>query len=457
MSQATAAELDYRLQPDNTDLDHIPGEYGVIPYLGKTIQLVNDLYGLLDDCYKRYGEVSKIKVGGQVGLLVMGADNYQQIYLDRDKVFSTMMGYENSLGHFYRGGLLLRDWDDHKVQRRMFQSAFKNDAMRGYIDIMNPLMKTNMDSWLGKPNFLFFPAIKRTLLDVGATVFIGVEELGPEMDEMNEAFLNVSEKGLMGLFKIDFPGFKFHLGIKGRDYLNDYFKRIIPQRRAANGKDMLSYVCREKTEDGNFWSDEDIVPQASFLLFAAHDTTTSALCHMIYHTAKQPEWQERLREESRALGKPYLEYEDIDKMEGLELVFKECLRLHPSVSMMTRRTTKECEIGGHRVPANTMLFIPVGYNHRMPQFWKNPEQFDPERFAPPREEHKSHSFAYVPFGGGAHKCIGMHFANMTAKCFMHQFLLNYRWSVPANYNPKMEHFPLPKPGDNLPLKIEAIA
>lgn len=448
--------LDYRQQPDNTDLGHIPGEYGAIPYLGKTITLIHHLYELIDDHYKRFGPVSRLKIGGQVGLLVTGPDLFQQIYLDKDKNFSPMMGYDKSLAHFYRGGLLLRDWDDHKVQRRMFQSAFKNESMRAYVDIMNPLMKANIDGWNGKPDFHFFPSIKRTLLDVGATVFIGVEELGPEMDEINQAFLNISEKGLMGLFKIDFPGFKFHLGMKGKRYLENYFQQVIPKRRAGNGLDMLSHVCKEKTEDGKFWPDADIIPQASFLLFAAHDTTTSALCHMIYHTALQPEWQDRLREESRALGKPYLDYEDLDKMEGLELVFKEALRMHPSVSLMTRRTVRECELGGHRVPANTMLFIPPVYNHMMPQYWTEPTKFDPMRFAPPREEHKNHSFCYMPFGGGAHKCIGMHFANMTAKTFMHQFLLNYRYSVPAGYNPVMEAFPLPKPGDNLPLKIERI-
>ena len=66
-------------------------------------------------------------------------------------------------------------------------------------------------------------------------------------------------------------------------------------------------------------------------------------------------------------------------------------------------------------------------------------------------------FAWMPFGGGAHKCIGMHFANMIVKCFMHQFLLKYEWTLPDNYSPKMESFPLPKTADGLPVILKKIA
>jgi cytochrome P450 len=343
----------------------------------------------------------------------------------------------------------------------MFQTAFKNEPMKGYVSIMNPLMKANMDSWEGQKNFLFFPAIKKTLLDVGATVFIGVKELGEEMNKLNEAFLNISEKGLMGLFKVDLPGFKYHKGKEGARYLEQYFARIIPERRAGDGQDMLTHMAKEKMENGEFFPDVDLIPQASFLLFAAHDTTTSTLNHVLLYTAKYPEWQQKLREEALALGKETLDYEDLENMETMELVFKEALRMHPSVSMMTRRTIRDCEMKDHKtgavhkVPANTQIYICPVYNHFMPEFWTEPFKFDPLRFSAGREEQKNHSFSYMPFGGGAHKCIGMHFANMIVKCFMHQFLLKYEYSLPEGYSPKMEAFPLPKTADGLPVILKA--
>lgn len=456
MGVASKPDLSYQSEPNQQNLNHIPGDYGWMPYVGNTLELLDDLYGYIDKNYKKYGEVFKAKVGGQNGVVVVGPDNYQKIYLDKDKNFSAQMGYEASLAHFYRKALLLRDFDDHRFQRRMFQTAFKTDQMKGYVDIMNPILKSNMDSWDGQKDFLFFPAIKQALLEVGATVFIGAEKEGGEMEKLNEAFLNISEEGLMGLFKIDMPPFKFHKGKNGSRYLTKYFEQAIPQRRAGDGRDMLTHMAKEKMDNGEFFSNEDLIPQASFLLFAAHDTTTSTLNHVLLYTSQNPEWQERLRAEARALNKPNLSYEDLDNMTEMELVFKESLRLAPSVSMMTRRTIRECELGGQRLPANTIVYVPPVYNHYMEEYWTDPYKFDPDRFGPGREEHKNHSFCYMPFGGGAHKCIGMHFANMLVKCFMHQFLLNYEYTVPDNYNPKMEAFPLPKTADGLPIIMKRI-
>lgn len=452
--QNSQALSDYRNQPENTQgLEHIPGDYG-LPYLGHALKLVDDTYGFVKDRHDRFGPVSRLRMAGQVGLLVVGPEALQPIYLDRDRNFSAEMGYKRQLGAYYHGGLLLRDFDEHRVHRRIFQTAFKNEAMKGYIGTMNPILQKHMDRWGGADQFRFFPHIKATLLEAGSKIFIGLDD-PREMDLLAEAFLKVNE-GLMGLVRREIPGLRWYTGMKGKRALREFFFGLVPRRRENPGADMFTFMCQEKTDDGRMFSEEDIVQHAGFLLFAAHDTTTSALTHMIYHTARHPEWQERLREESLALGKPFLEYEDIDRMAGLELVFKEALRLHPSVQVMTRRTIRDCEIGGYKVPANTVLFIPATFSHTMPQYWSDPFRFDPERFLPPREEHKKHSFCYMPFGGGAHKCIGMHFANMQAKCFMHQFLLKYRYAVPAGYNPKMLTVPLPKPADDLPLTLQRL-
>jgi cytochrome P450 len=122
----------------------------------------------------------------------------------------------------------------------------------------------------------------------------------------------------------------------------------------------------------------------------------------------------------------------------------------------TRRTIADTEIDGHQVPANTMLFLPPSFNQRDAEYWTDPDSFDPDRFSPERAEHKRHSFCYHPFGGGAHKCIGMHFANMMAKCFMHQFLLNFQVATPPNYQPRMQWAPLTKPADGVPISLTRV-
>ena len=79
--------------------------------------------------------------------------------------------------------------------------------------------------------------------------------------------------------------------------------------------------------------------------------------------------------------------------------------------------------------------------------------FDPERFGPERREHKQHPYQYLPFGGGAHMCIGLHFAELEIKAILYQLLLKFRWSVPEHYVMPINFTSLPTPRDQLPVKL----
>ena len=111
------------------------------------------------------------------------------------------------------------------------------------------------------------------------------------------------------------------------------------------------------------------------------------------------------------------------------------------------------ELAGLRVPAHTMVYTVPRFTHYMEEYWTDPYAFDPDRFAPERAEHKQHPFLYHPFGGGAHKCIGMHFSQMEYKCFLFQFLLKYDFEARHRREPFMQTLPLPKPADDMPVAL----
>lgn len=449
----TVANTDYRDQKDNQSLKHIPGKYGW-PVVGQVFSLVKDLHGTVDGQYRRYGPVSHFQLGAK-GLLLIGPDLYKQVMLDSDKNFSAEMGYMGSLGRFYKGALLLRDHDEHRFQRRIMQSAFKNEAMKGYIGTMGPMIGNAIEDWDRKEDFHFFPEIKQLLLDVSAKIFFGLDSDDERAARLNKAFLDIAN-GLMGIFPVEIPFTKYRKGKVGERYLRAFFGGLIAERRAGDGNDTFSYFTRELTEDGSYFSDDDIIAHISFLLFAAHDTTTSALTHLLYYLGQDPVAQQRLRDEALAIDKPYLDYEDLEKMPLTEVALKEALRLHPSVMMMQRRTIRDCELGGYPVPANTIVWMAPQHVHRMEDYWDEPFKFDLDRWLEPRNEHKRHTFSFVGFGGGAHKCIGMHFALMQAKNFLHQFLRRYEFTMADGFSAEMQTVPLPKPKDNLPIVLRRI-
>ena len=140
------------------------------------------------------------------------------------------------------------------------------------------------------------------------------------------------------------------------------------------------------------------------------------------------------------------------------LPLDETLRLYPPVNGVARRCLREFEFMGHTIPANSMVVVPNLLNMRLEEFFTDPDTFDPERFAPGREEHKKHSFAWVPFGGGAHKCIGLHFAEMLVKITLFELLRTSNIeSTRALASPVggFNYIPFPKPRDDLPVKIAA--
>ncbi len=455
---AIEMSLDYQGLPDCKDLKHIPGDDG-LPLLGKALTLAKDTLGMVYSHVHKYGHLSHFRVGPHRGLMITHPNDLQEIFLDKQRNFSTKMGYSPIIGPFYKGAMLMYDWEEHKIQRRVLQNSFKYEAMKGYVEIMNPVLHEGITNWQSIADFHFFPHIKKMLIDVASRVFLGIEDLnGEENDRLARSFIDITEKGMMAIIQREIPGLPglaFARGKTGQRYVENFIRSLIPIRRVGNGKDTMSLVVKEKDDDGQYWSEPVLISHLSFILFAAHDTTTSALNHLMMHLGKPENHhiQEELRQISQSMNKAVLDYDDLDNMVALDNCFLEALRLNPSIIMVPRRTIRECVLGGYRVPANTRLFLCPQWAHRDPSIWTNPDTFDPERFSPARAEHKKHAFGFMGFGGGAHKCIGMNFAKMQAKLFMHQLLLRYRFTTPENYNPTLKTVPLPKPGDNLPLKL----
>jgi cytochrome P450 len=272
---------------------------------------------------------------------------------------------------------------------------------------------------------------------------------------LNRAFIDCVVGGQAAI-RADVPGGKWHRGLTSRRLLEGYFRAQIPAKRGGDGDDLFSVLCRAETEDGERFSDDDIVNHMIFTMMAAHDTSTITVAMMGYYLAKHPAWQERLREESKALGKGSIGYEDLEALRSMDLVFKETLRINAPVGSIARRAIKDTEIDGYYIPKDARLMLAIYATQRMEPWWADPDTFDPERFSEARKEDAWHKYAWTPFGGGVHKCIGMHFGGMEVKAIMHQLLLRNSWRVPPGYEPVIDYGTGPFPGDGLPIELRAL-
>ena len=444
--------------PPGSSLKPVMGNNGM-PVLGHLIEVFRGGPDYVLGTYRKFGPVHYSKTPALNAVAALGPDATQEVFSNRNKDFSTV-AWQTVIGPFFNRGLLLMDFDEHMYHRRIMQEAFTRTRLSGYIKHMDAVASAVVaKDWpVNDGRFLFMPAVKELTLDIASVVFMG-HEPGSDHElvtKIKTAYETTTRAG-GAIIRTPVPPFKWWRGLQARKVLEDYFIERVRQRRDAEGTDMLTVLCHTADDDGNSFSDTDIVNHMIFLMMAAHDTSTSTLTTMAYHLAANPNWQQRCREEGDRIGDGPLDIDALDKLETLDLVINECLRLVTPLPFSVRRAVRDTEILGHYIPAGTNVTMWPGMNHRLPELWDDPERFDPARFAEPRSEHKRHRYAFAPFGGGAHKCIGMVFGQLEIKTVMHRLLRNYRLELPhPGYRPHYDNAGMPVPIDGMPIVLRPL-
>jgi cytochrome P450 len=439
------------LSQDAAPARAIPGDAGP-PFIGNSLRQLRDPLGLAREYHARYGPVFWTRVFGIRGVLLVGPEANQLVLRNADSAFSSGLGWEFYIAKFFPRGLMLLDFDEHRHHRGIMQAAFRKAALAEYLARMTPAIERGVAAWGAAPDCRVLPRAKQLTLDLATAVFMG-QQLGPEADRVNRAFVDCVRAGT-AVLRFALPGGRWHKGLAGRRLLEAFFRTHLPAHRAGHGQDLFSQLCRAEDEQGRRFSDDDVVNHMIFLMMAAHDTTTITLCSVLYRLAQHPQWQERLRAEAAGLAAPPTP-EDMARLPLADLVIKEAMRLMPPVPGLPRRTVKDVDFMGYRIPRETFVMIDLQLTHRLEPWWTRPEEFDPERFGEGRHEHRRHPFQFVPFGGGAHTCIGMHFAEIQVKAILWQLLRRYRWSTAPGYEMPVDHTSLPVPRDGLPIRLEA--
>ncbi len=436
----------------NRDLQHLPGDWGW-PVLGHVPAVLRDAHGFMNRQYARYGKLFVFNSPLNRGVMMLGPEANELLFKNEGNRFSNFLAWDITFRNIFDNNVLEMDFSGHKSHRKMLQLAFKRPAIEGHIALMNPLLQAGVAGLPLASEFRMMPFIKRLLLNVGAEVFLG-EKVSEATEHLNQAFVDMVS-ATADPFKRRIPFTPYYKGIAGRRALTDFIRENIDKKRALAGRDLFSQLCHLRDDDGSQFSDEEIGDHVIFVLFAAHDTTTSALSSVLFSLADNPGWQDAVYEEIRRIGKEEIDHDDLDTMSDTSLVLQEALRMYPPLSLMPRYALHEFEFEGHRIPANTTCAISPLFTHYMEEHWSHPQQFDPLRFAPERAEEKQHFFQYIPFGGGAHKCLGLHFAQVQGKLFLYHFLRRYRVTKQPGQVFKYNNVPLTFPTNGLPLTLTA--
>lgn len=443
-------------EPGLNGLRHLPGADGLnrLPFYD-TIRFMRDPLGYTQRAYERFGPVFRVNHWGGWHAVLLGPDALEMVLFDRERIFSSQEGWGPLLWRLFPRGLMLMDFDEHRMNRRAIGAAFKPEPMRAYHDALSEGIAARIDRWAQQGTLRIYPAIKQLTLDLAATAFLGVP-LGPEADRIGRLLMDMVQAAVAPI-RTPIPGTRMARGVAARAELSAFFTGEITRRRGSNRRDMLSFLCNLDPQDGGPMPDDLIIDHMNFMLMAAHDTLTSSLSATIHRLAIDHDWQDLLAAEVRGVAAASggtLPPEALGELKLTEMLFKEVLRLMPPVPSLPRRALRDFEFGGYRVPAGAHVGVNPMFTHRMADHWPDPDRFDPRRFTPEAVRTR-HKYAWVPFGGGAHMCIGLHYALMQARIFLFHLLKRYRVRLGrAGAGERWQLVPLPKPLDGLPIRLE---
>ncbi len=436
-----------------SSLAHIPGDRGM-PTVGHSLKFLRNAQALVEAYRKRHGDVFRLRLLGVDTVIFLTPQATKEIYIDPNRVLSSEKGWHSSIGVLFRRGLMLRDFSDHRKHRRVMQQAFSRAAMTSYFATVDQVIDREISALPQQPIDLYL-FMKKLTLAIASEVFIG-ESLGKNIDSMNRAFIAAVRASITPL-RGNFPGSSYRRGLRGRRQLEQFFSDLVlARRRGSTGTDLLTQLAQATTSDGNELPVAEVVDHMIFLMLAAHDTTTSALSILLWQLAQNPTQQDLVRQELQAFPDDLVNLENHQQLQRTGWALRESLRLFPPVPFSPRVALSDLVIDGTSIPQGTMLTATSMALHRHPGWWGNPAAFDPERFRPERAEDKKHSHLFVPFGGGAHLCIGNHFAEITVKAVALKLLRNRSIRLPGSQVVKITPVPIPRPRRPLRAILEPV-
>ena len=227
----------------------------------------------------------------------------------------------------------------------------------------------------------------------------------------------------------------FRVRDRARVSLTGLVSEIIRERQALSEppRDLLSILLSLEDEGKRRYSDSVITGILIATMFAGHHTSAGTVAWTVIELLRTPHGTKPIVEELETIYADGREvsYQALREIPLLENAVKEALRLHPPLIWLPRTALVDFEYEDFVVPKGTIVAMSSALSHLDPNCFAEPTRFDPERFAPPREEDREHPWAYLPFGGGRHRCLGASFALMQQKAIFSVLLRRFEFELVA--------------------------
>ncbi|KAJ9145638.1 hypothetical protein P3X46_028000 [Hevea brasiliensis] len=438
-----------------------PGKPG-LPYVGESLDFLSTGWKghpekfVFDRKTKYSSDVFKTNLLGHPAAVLCGAAGNKFMFSNENKL--VVAWWPDSVNKIFPSSLQTSSKEEAKKMRKLLPQFLKPEALQRYIGIMDSIAQRHFASgWENKDEVVVFPLAKNYTFWLACRLFVSVEDPA-HIAKFSDPF-QVLASGIISI-PIDLPGTPFRRAIKASQLIRRELLGIIKQRkidlavgRASNTQDILSHMLNTSDENGEFMNERDIADKILGLLIGGHDTASAACTFIVKYLSELPHIFQEVYKEQMEIAKTkeegeLLNWDDIQKMKYSWNVACEVMRLAPPLQGAFREAITDFIFNGFYIPRGWKLYWSANSTHKNPEYFSEPEKFDPSRF----EGKGPAPYTFVPFGGGPRMCPGKEYARLEILVFMHNLVKRFRFEkvIPDE---KIIVDPMPMPAKGLPVRL----
>lgn len=395
-----------------------------LPGLGSMVALNRDRLGFLRALSRGYGDIARFHFGPFPVLFCNTSELVHGVLVEHARDFDAGSVRKRAYGWVLGNGLLSSDGELHRRQRKAMAPAFQPRTITHFAATVAAYGERACADWHDGTVVDISQEMTHVTLSTMGKVILDADVF-TEADELGAAAMVALEHVdyvLSHLIPVPlaWPLPRQRRTQKALAFLRARIQAMIDERRQASAErdDFLSVLLRTRDEAGEGMSDEQIRDEVNTLFGAGFETIATALTWAWYLLATHPECYERLRfEVDGALRGRSPTHADLARLPYALRVLKETMRLYPPSYALSRVALRDVAIAGYQVRRHEAVLMPPYTIQRRPDYFPDPDHFDPDRFAPENEA-RLPRYAYLPFGAGPRICIGNHFALMEGQLLL---------------------------------------
>lgn len=401
----------------------LPRLRGGLPLLGHALAFGRDPLHLLSRGYAEHGEVFEFLMAGSYFVLFAGPEAHDAFFRAPETRLSAREVYQFTVPIFGKGVAYDVETERMAEQLGFLFPSLRDSEMQRYAGVMQHEAEHFVSGWSREGVFDLPAATNALTVNVASRCLLGAE-IRDRLDDEFASLFHDLQGGIntLGFFAPHVPTPRHRRRDRARRKFSTLVGGILENRRldGVQANDFMQGLMDARYRDGTRLSDEEITGLLLTVLFAGQHTSAVLAAWTLIELVQHPDYLQRVRREFEEVyeNDKRLTLQSLKRQTVLDNAVRECERMHPPLIFLIRKVREDFRFGSHLIPAGRLAAVSPLLSHRLADVFERPNSWDPDRFAEPRNEHKQHTHTLIGFGGGKHRCMGMHFAYLQIKALL---------------------------------------